>query len=89
MKSTLLMRMQGMEQEVCQLFFAALCRKIDSKWQEVAENEGKTAKTARIERIWLGLALQCWVAMKKSKSRYFLGIDLARDKLKSNQTLSL
>jgi hypothetical protein len=27
MKSTLLMRMQGMEQEVCQLFFAVFCQK--------------------------------------------------------------
>jgi len=44
MKSTLLMRIQGMEQEVCQLFFATLCRKIDSKWQEVAGNGDKAAK---------------------------------------------
>jgi len=36
MKSTLLMRMQGMEQEVCQLFFATLCQKPDGKWQCVA-----------------------------------------------------
>jgi uncharacterized protein (DUF2141 family) len=27
MKSTLLMRIQGMEQEVCQLFFAVFCQK--------------------------------------------------------------
>ena len=35
--------MQGMEQEVCQLFFATLCRKIDSKWQGLAVKSGKAA----------------------------------------------
>jgi len=44
MKSTLLMRMQGMEQEVCQLFFATLCQKPDGKWQCVAVSAEKVAK---------------------------------------------
>jgi hypothetical protein len=44
MKSRLLMRMQGMEQEVCQLFFATLCRKTDWKWQCVAAKAKKVAK---------------------------------------------
>jgi hypothetical protein len=46
MKSTLLMRIQGMEQEVCQLFFATLCRKIDGKWQCVAVLAEKWQKKA-------------------------------------------
>jgi hypothetical protein len=44
MKSTLLMRIQGMEQEVCQLFFATFCRKTDGKWQCVAVLASKVAK---------------------------------------------
>ncbi|WP_156339844.1 hypothetical protein [Limnohabitans sp. 103DPR2] len=44
MKSTLLMRMQGMEQEVCQLFFATLRQKPDGKWQCVAVSAEKVAK---------------------------------------------
>ncbi|PUE35482.1 hypothetical protein B9Z46_10565 [Limnohabitans sp. Hippo4] len=45
----LLMRLQGMEQEVCQLFFATLCRKIDSKWQGFAGNCGKAAKLGGLQ----------------------------------------
>jgi len=33
-----------MEQEVCQLLLAALCRKTDGKWQCVAVLAGKVAK---------------------------------------------
>ena len=38
------MRIQGMEQEVCQLLLAALCRKTDGKWQCVAVLAKKVAK---------------------------------------------
>ena len=55
MKSTLLVRMQGMEQEVCQLFFATLCRKIDLKWQEVAVDGSKAAMIGGF-KPWLALA---------------------------------
>jgi hypothetical protein len=44
MKSTLLMRIQGIEQEVCQLFFATLCQKPDVKWQCLAVWAKKVAK---------------------------------------------
>ena len=44
------MRMQGMEQEVCQLFLATLCRKPDGKWQCVAVLDEKVAKKSH----WLG-----------------------------------
>jgi hypothetical protein len=38
-----------MEQEVCQLLLAALCRKFDLKWQEIAGNGGKVAITSAEE----------------------------------------
>jgi hypothetical protein len=44
MKSTLLMRIQDMEQEVCQLLLAFLCRKTYGKWQCVAVLAEKVAK---------------------------------------------
>ena len=40
------MRMQGNEQVVCQLLFAAWCRKIDEKWKWLAVLCGKAAKKA-------------------------------------------
>jgi hypothetical protein len=46
MKSTLMMRIQDMEQEVCQLFFATLCRKPGGKWQCVAVLAKKGQKKA-------------------------------------------
>jgi hypothetical protein len=44
MKSRLQMRIQDMEQEVCQLLLAALCQKPDVKWQCVAVLAKKVAK---------------------------------------------
>jgi hypothetical protein len=38
-----------MEQEVCQLLLAALCRKFDLKWQEVAGNSSKAANIVKCE----------------------------------------
>jgi hypothetical protein len=38
------MRMQDTEQVVCQLLFAAWCRKIDEKWKWFAVFGGKAAK---------------------------------------------
>jgi hypothetical protein len=37
-------RIQGMEQDVCQLLLAALCQKLDANWQQVAVCLGKTKK---------------------------------------------
>jgi hypothetical protein len=37
------MRIQGMEQEVCQLLLAALGRKIDGRWQGLAGFRQKAA----------------------------------------------
>jgi hypothetical protein len=51
MKSTLLMRMHGMEQEVCQLFLSTLCRKIDSKRQWVAVLAAKVAISFRFDLV--------------------------------------
>ena len=48
------MRMQGMEQEVCQLFFATLCQKPDGKWQCVAVSAEKVAKKSHwLDGQWL------------------------------------
>ena len=48
------MRMQGMEQEVCQLLLAALWRKNDGKWQCVAVLAKKVAKKSHwLEGQWL------------------------------------
>jgi len=41
-------RIQGMEQEVCQLLLAALGRKIDANWQKVAGWLSKMKKSHRI-----------------------------------------
>ena len=38
------MRMQDIEQVVCQLSIATLCRKIDEKWKWFAVYGGKAAK---------------------------------------------
>jgi hypothetical protein len=54
MKSTLLMRMHGMEQEVCQLFLSTLCRKIDSKRQWVAVLAAKVAISFRFDLVLKG-----------------------------------
>jgi len=46
MKPTLLTRMQGIQQEVCQLFVATLCRKPDVNRQSIAVWSKKWQKKA-------------------------------------------
>jgi hypothetical protein len=52
--------MQGIEQVVCQLLFATLCRKIDEKWKWIAVLGGKAAKKWPLSCLsglwWLKLA---------------------------------
>ena len=52
------MRMQDTEQVVCQLLFAALCRKSGMKWHGIAGKAGKTAKVSAMDCVESSIALQ-------------------------------